>query len=179
MTNETYNFCYDPQRQAVSSIFTVLSGSTSISVGQLILNTASILGLPDLMKGTIAFEVTIPVAPVAGQAKQLGLAQYSRGAFLGFQINGADFTIEANDGSGNTLSTPITWDTAWTATTTEFKIKWGVDGATFFINGVRVGSFSADKLAIVKRAMTPYIVNMNADDLGVTFVEFISFQNLL
>ena len=170
MSNNKVNFYYDPQRQGYdTTLWKTLSGVPAISGTDLRFNAASAINYADIFKGKIGFNLTVPVGPAGGQARRFGFAQLNLGAYLGFRVDGAVFQVETIDGSGNTETSNITWDAAWTGVPVLFEIDWSGFSATFYINGVK--KVFLNGVSVPKNPLSVYISNGAADNLDLTYLE--------
>lgn len=178
MSNDRIFFYYDPQRQGYDTVlWKTISGTPAISGTSLRLNNASVIHYGDIFKGEITINLTIPTAPVAGQDKKFGFAQLNNGALAYFKVNGAVFTAETANGKGDTESTTITWDTAWTNTATEFKVVWIGFEATFFVNGVKLATHRT--VSVPKDPMSAYVSNATADNLDIKYIDVKNVHNYI
>lgn len=170
MANERISIYYDPQRQAYdTALWKTISGTPAINGTVLRFISASAVQYKDVFKGTIVLNLTVPTAPTAGNDRKFGLTQLSKGALAYFKVAGTAFTAESADGNGNTESTTITWDSAWTNTATEFKIVWTGFEATFYVGGVKLATHRT--VAVSKEPMSVYVNNSTADNLDLKYAE--------
>jgi hypothetical protein len=110
-----------------------------------------------------------PLAPVAGQDKRFGLAQLNLGAFLGFRMTDDKFYYESVDGLGQNTSAEITWDAAWTATATVFKIIWNNFNVEFWIGSNKIATLNAGLAPHYPLSL--YVKNADADALELVYIE--------
>lgn len=135
MANQYFNISYDPAKQGFSAdTWRKMYGDVAISAGQLELNKASILHYGDILRGDAVFSINIG-APVAGDNSRFGFTQFNKGAYLIFQISDGVLTAECSNGTISASSAVIPWNSSWTDTDTEFRIKWEAGMATFSIGG--------------------------------------------
>lgn len=135
MSNQFYSFDYDPVQQGYNtSTWRTVYGDADVVGGQLVITKGAILHYGDIVRGDVVFSLNMP-APVFDDNVTIGLTQYNKGAYLYFKVDDGVLTAEVSDGVTSTSSAAIAWDTAWTSTDTEFRIKWEAGMASFFIDG--------------------------------------------
>jgi hypothetical protein len=152
MSDILTSFYYSPIRQGYdSNSWRTISGAPAldvngrISVDNLVSIEGSAIHYADFVKGDVIFDVNIPVAPVAGVNRIVGLSSPNTASYIWFNFD-TSLTCETSDGTTTTVSDDITWDSAWTGANTLFKIRWGAGYAKFFINGVQVYQISDDSV---------------------------------
>ena len=134
MANQYYNFYYDPTSQGFDPLsWRSLYGTPSLAGTRLSVTSSTIIHLAQMLRGDFVFSVNIP-APAVGDDRQFGLVQYNKNAYIYFNVLDNVLTAETSDGNV-AYSTPITWQTEWSSTDTEFRIKWEAGAAKFYING--------------------------------------------
>lgn len=171
-----FNFVYDPQRQGYdSTLWKTLSGTPSISSSSIQLNNASILHYADTFRGYFSFKTTVPVAPVAGQDKKIGLISLANDIYAYFQITGAVLQCVVKDEAGTSVTIPVAWDAAWTNTAKDFDIDWTGNNVKFKIGGVQV----AYTEICPKSPMSMYIVNATADNMLIGYAEGRAIESYL
>lgn len=172
------NFYYDPQRQGYdTTLWRTLYGIPVLSGGALVLNVATALHFGDCRRGDFVFGVTVPSAPATGQSRQWGLRSYSSGAYLLFDVTNDVLSAKSSDGLGNTNSVAITWQSAWTAAKTEFRIKWEAGRAVFYVGGVGQAVISDD--SVTGRPMSPYLANTHHDGLKFHYIDASAIQSYI
>lgn len=197
------NFAYDPAVYGYSAAFwaQVAGAGTAASTGSGItkkirLNAARIASLVCFRYVSASFWINVPVAPTAGDVRSWGfrIPSLSNLGRVGFDTTDTAFKCVVYDNDGTLLaSKTITWDAAWTATETKYKIVWFKNGVRFFIGSTCVfktefGGSGATKPAYPTAtpvASTPSlpvmldINNANADnmDVGVITLKDISAWN--
>ncbi len=146
------------------------AGAPAMSSTKLRLTSAAIASYLLHKFGDFEFGLNIPTTPSAGEAKHWGLrtpATDNPGAAY-FEIAGAVFTAVSIDDGGNVQTTTLTWDAAYTAAETKFRIIWEADIVRFMING----SIVATHVTRVPRNELPLrIVNADADNVDLGYVE--------
>ena len=183
MSNQFFNISYDPAKQGYStSTWRTMYGDVAIVSGQLQLTKASIIHYGDILRGDAIFSINI-AAPVPGDNSRFGFTQYSKGAYLYFQIANGILTAECSNGTTSASSSPITWNSDWTDTDTEFRIKWEAGIATFYIGGVFKAVFNdtyvlEDPTTLVPGCpMSIYIVSDSPDLLLLDYIIVRSIQS--
>lgn len=172
------SFYYDPQRQGYdTTLWRTLYGSPVISGGALVFNVAAAYHFGDCKRGDFVFGVTVPSAPAAGHFRQWGVYSYSLGAYLLFDVTNDVFSVKTSDGLGNTNSTAVTWQSAWTATETEFRVKWEAGRAVFYVGGVEQAVISDDSIS--GRSMSLYISNTTEDGLKFHYIDASAIQSYI
>lgn len=172
------SFSYDPQRQGYdTTLWRSLFGFPVVESGSLVFNFASAVHFGDCRKGNFIFGATIPSAPADGQFRQWGMYSHSLGAYLLFDITGSTFSAKTSDGNGNTNSSTISWQTAWTNTETEFRINWEAGRAVFSVGGVVQATISDDSIS--GRTMSLYASNTSEDNLKIRYIDASSIQSYI
>ena len=172
------SFYYDPQRQGYdTTLWRTFYGSPVVSGGALVFNVAAAYHFGDCRRGDFVFGVTVPSAPAAGHFRQWGVYSYSLGAYLLFDITNDVFSVKTSDGLGNTNSTAVTWQSAWSATETEFRVKWEAGRAVFYVGGVEQAVISDD--SITGRSMSLYIANTTEDGLKFHYIDASAIQSYI
>ena len=177
MANQYYNFYYDPVRQGYdTSTWRTLYGDIAIGGGRLRLTDAAIIHYADILRGDASFSIRIG-APVAGADRKFGFLQYNKNAYAYFKILGTAFTAETSNGTDTTSET-ITWQTAWTNTNTEFRIKWEGGRAEFYVGGIKQAT-TAD-VSISGTPMSLYAHCTTKDDpLAINYIDVQTIQSYL
>jgi hypothetical protein len=148
MSNKFFNFYFDPVLQGYdTSAWRTLLGVPTIVSSQLqITPTAKIIHYANILRCDAVFSVTIP-APTSGDNRRFGLVQYSKNEYIYFKITDTVLTAECSNGVTSS-ATAITWQTAWTNTATEFRIKWEAGAAKFYVAGNLETTLSERLLAV-------------------------------
>ena len=135
MSNQYFNFYYDPVRQGYDPVsWRSLTGTPLIAGNQLSFNNATAVHLADILRGDASFSLNL-AAPANGDQKQFGFMLFSKNEYLTFNIFDSVFSANSSDGT-TSYSIPITWQSAWTNTNTEFRIQWEAGLASFYVGGV-------------------------------------------
>jgi len=170
------NFYYDPQKQGYdSAVWQTIAGVPAVAANHLVLNAATTISHADIYSGEITMNVTCPVAPVAAQSKRFGLAQLNLGAFVGFRITEDKFYYESVDPNGINTAVEIPWVAAWTAAAVTFKIVWNNHNVEFWIGTEKIAILNWSNTSFsglnTHFPLSIYVMNANADDLKVKYIE--------
>ena len=162
------NFYYDPQREGFdTSYWRTINGEPTVGANQLRLSLASIVHYGDLWRGDVTLNLNVPV-PASGARKSFGLKQLNKGAYLVFDITDTTFSAKSSDGTTST-SVTITWQSAWSSASTDFRIKWEAGLATFFVGGIWQAAIS--DVSISGDPMSIYLNNGNVDVITLKYIE--------
>jgi hypothetical protein len=180
MSNSYISFVYDPARQGLDlNLLKVVSGTPTVVSNKIQVNAAVLLGYADMKRGSFTYNVTVPTAPSAGNARRFGLFQISTGAGAFFDVTGTVFSCQVADGTGNTFTSgPMTWDPAWTNTNTRFCVKWESGICTFFGNGRQITAITSAS-ANPNVSLSLYISNTTADNLLVGAIQADGIQSYI
>ena len=74
----------------------------------------------------------------SGSSKYFGLTQLGSGAIIAFRIFGAKLRCYAISETGVETIVDLPWDTDWSAAAISYRISWGAQNITFYINGKQV-----------------------------------------
>lgn len=176
MSNQLFNFYYDPIRQGYdSNTWSTLIGAPVVVGNKLSLDGAGILHFADLLRGDVTFNINM-ATPQAGDDVKIGLTEYNKGAFLYFKVADDILTAESSDGT-TTYSVAIDWNTDWNGADTEFRIKWEAGTASFSIGGNIKATLSETITldipitAIPGDPMSLYVHNDSAGALLIKYIE--------
>lgn len=154
MSNQYYSFYYDAVSQGFDPLaWRALYGTPVISGTRLSVSSSTIIHLADLLRGDYVFNINIS-APAVGDDRQIGLVQYNKNAYIYFNILDTVLTAETSDGT-TAYSTPITWNSSWSSTNTEFRINWEAGMANFYIGGQLLATISYSTLLDVPVSVVP------------------------
>jgi len=156
-----------------SSSWRTLSGEPVIIGTRLKVNKGSIIHYADIFRGDAIFNINVP-APVLGADRKFGFLQYNKNCYLYFKILNDELTAETSDGNGTTNSISIEWQTAWTNTATEFRVKWEAGFVSFFVGGVLQTQIS--DASVTGRAMSLYVADNSGDDLLLSYIDVQGIQ---
>ena len=172
MSNQYINFSYNPARDGFStSTWRELYGTVSLVGGKLDFNKAAIIHFGDILRGDITYSLNIP-APLNGVDTTFGLILYSKGSHAYFSITDQTLVAETSDGT-NITSVVIPWQTAWTGTDTEFRIKWEAGTVNFYIAGNLEASIN--DVSVSGDPMSLYIA---ADGVNSTILNYINVKTV-
>ena len=173
MSNRYTNFYYDPQREGYdTSFWRTMNGEPTVNANQLWLSLASIVHYSDLWRGDITLNLNVPT-PASGARKKFGLIQLNKNAYLYFDITNTTFSAKTSDGT-NTSSSTITWQTDWSNTNIDFRIKWEAGTAKFFVGGVQQAAIS--DISISGDPLSFYVNNGNNDTLSLKYIQAKAIQ---
>lgn len=184
MANQYFNFSYDPAKQGFdSSTWRTVYGDVAVVGGALELIKAAIIHYADILRGDAVFSINI-AAPIVGDHSSFGFTQYSKGVHAYFNIHDTVLTAESSDGV-TTSSVVIPWETAWTDTDTEFRIKWEAGLVTYFVGGVRkaeIGAYAPNDIpqsVVPNDPMSLYVASDGADLFLLNYIIVKSIQSYL
>ena len=163
MSNQYFNIYYDPVREGYDpSTWRALYGQPVVGSNQLMIREAGMLHYGDILRGDSVISLKIP-APAIGADRKFGFLQFSKNAYAYFKILNGALTAETSNGTTSTaISTAITWQSAWTDTNTEFRIKWEAGTVTFFIGGAQQTAIS--DISVSGDPMSIYLSNNSGSD---------------
>lgn len=148
MSDTRTSFAYDPARQGYdTNSWRTLSGAPAVTgSGRMVVDAGTgIAGIAvhyaDFLKGDISFNINVPTAPAAGDARYFGVSAPSTIAYIRFFV-GADLYCQTSDGTTTTVSSALEWNSNWTAANIVFRIRWEPGGAKFFVNNTQVYAIS-------------------------------------
>jgi len=170
-----FSFYYDFARQGLDAdVWRTLYGNPVLGGSILVLSESSIISYADIVKGDFVFNIKIPTTPTIGVNKSFGLQAINQGAFIQFGILDDDLLLEASDGFGNYESISVPWQTTWTNTQTNWRIKWEAGMASFYVNGVKQGTIS--DISIPYGPLSTFVTNQDGDSLSFSWVRGIGIQ---
>lgn len=177
MSNEYYNFYYDPVRQGYDSdTWSSTLGVPVISNNYLILNQAYAVHFADLLRCEVVFSVNIET-PVNGMIKEFGLVSYNKNSYIKFNLTDDQLTVQTSPDGGNTenLET-VVWNADWSSSDIEFKIKWEAGKATFYINNEYKWSFS--NAFVPNDPLSVFVSSEDAiNDLKIKYIDVTGIQS--
>lgn len=175
MSNQYFNFSYDPVRQGYDSdTWSTVLGVPVVANHKLVLANSEIIHKSDLLRGEFTFGITAP-APALTHDMKIGLAQNNAESFMGFIILNDTIRAEVNLNAQLDDFQPLTWDDSWTDTNTEFRIKWEAGKVDFFINGQFKWTNSSD--LVTNDPMNLYIFNDTAAAVPL-YVNYINVEGV-
>ena len=184
MSNQYFNFYYDPVRQGYdANTWNTTLGAPIVASNQLKFQNAGAIHFADILRGEVTFNINIS-APVAGDDIKLGLVEANKGEFAYFNVTDDVLTAQTSDGT-TTYSVVIDWDTDWSATNTEFKIKWEAGLVTFSVGGNIKATISTSSTLGVPVSVVPsdplniYVFSDCTDPLLLKYVDVKGVQSLM
>jgi hypothetical protein len=176
MSNQYYNFYYDPIRQGYDlNTWSTISGTPVVVSNQLELNSASIIHFADILRGDATFSVKIGT-PVAGDVSKFGFYDLNQASGLGFEV--ADDVFTANSFTPEkTTTTVLDWNTAWDGANTQYQIMWEAGRVIFKINGQVVATVS--DTSVPGSALNLYLISTSVIPLSLNYINVKGVQNLI
>lgn len=172
-------YYYDSYRDGHdTSLIKDLSGTSSITSNQLIINNCDIATFLAVNKQQVEFLLQLPVAPVAGQSKVFGLKSpigANRSAIV-FDMTDDVFSakIYKKDGSAVLFEKTIPWNSDWTAEDVRYRICLGERFVSFWIEDVCVARFGDNEASVFDFFPTiplPIrITNNDTDDIKLSTI---------
>lgn len=176
MSNQYFNLYYSPARQGFdSSTWRTLLGAPLVTSNRLVLNDAAIIHYGDILRGDAVFNINIP-APAVGADRKFGFYLPGKEAYAYFNISGVALTASCSNGTTTTNSS-ITWQSAWTDTNTEFRIKWEAGTATFFVGGIQQAIIQ--DISVSGDPMSLYVSNNSNDSLFLSYITAKTIQSYI
>ncbi|MFA5696737.1 MAG: hypothetical protein WC917_04865, partial [Bacilli bacterium] len=126
-------------------------------------------------RGDAVFNINI-AAPFASGDSKFGFIQYSKNEYAYFKIAGTVLTAETSDGV-TAYSEPITWESQWTDTNTEFRIKWESGSVRFYVGGqllVTVGESSLLNVPVSVVPNDPMSLFISSDSTDLFLLNYIT-----
>ena len=162
---------YDPALYGIDdSFWKVITGTPAVASDKIRLTSAALKTYRTFRYGGYRMTVNVPVAPVAGQAKEWGIENAALGEAARFEIAEDVFKAVTVDKDGNSTTTPITWLAGWHTNDILYEIVWREDYVQFLVAGTIVATHEkADNRPIFP--MNLYIVNGDADNLDLASLE--------
>jgi len=184
MSNQYFNFAYDPVRQGYdSNTWNTILGVPVVINNQLSLEKAEIIHYADLLRGDAIFNISMS-APAVGDDVKIGFSEEISGSISYFRV--IDDVLEAVVSNGTTLKTQvIDWDTTWSNTNIEFRVWWEAGSVKFYIEGQLMANFGEIStldvpiITIPNVPMSLYLYNDSADPLSVKYITVKGVQSLV
>jgi len=172
MSNQFYNFYYDPVRQGYdSNTWSTITGAPSVVSNKLTLQNASIIHFSDILRGDATFNINIST-PVAGDDISFGFYDVNQLAGIGFNVTDDILYAESYNGTELT-SVAIDWSTDWNDTDTSFGIKWEAGRATFSINDIVRANISDNSIS-----GSPLNLYLSTDSVGSLKLKYINVKGI-
>jgi len=179
------SFIYDPQVFAYDTdiFWTTAAGTPAISGNNLRFNASAARTKGMYLYGSFVFNLTVPTAPTAGDARYWGLKGVAVGdnASVRFEISGTSLLAKIYDNEGTAvLSQLIPWHTDWTAAATNFIISFTESSVMFKVVGATTTEkfhiqISPDILAL---PLFVTISNTNADNLDMGYLSMLNVAHV-
>jgi hypothetical protein len=184
MSNQFYNLNYSPTAQGFDAgTWRTLYGDVAVVSNQLQLTKAAIIHYGDILRGDAVFNINI-AAPFASGDSKFGFIQYSKNEYAYFKISGPVLTAETSDGV-TAYSVPITWESQWTDTNTEFRIKWESGSVRFYVGGQLLVTIGESSLLNVPVSVVPndpmslFIASDSTDLFLLNYITVVGIQSYL
>ena len=180
------NFTYVPYVQGYdTALWRTLFGEPTTYNNKIDLTDSEVIHYATFMRGEVSFVLNVPTAPAAGDYRKVGLYNPSDGSYAYFDFNSTGTLAAAcKRGDGASTSSDITWNTAWTATDTVFKIRWEGGQIYFHIGGTPVAVLSESGSDVYSSARIPcvpmniFLSNRMGDSLLVGLIVAKNVQGL-
>jgi hypothetical protein len=176
MSNQYYNFYYDPIRQGYDlDTWSTITGAPVVASNVLSLDAASVIHYADILHGDSTFSINIS-EPAAGDDIVFGFHDLNQVAGVGFRVTDDDLYADAFIGA-NITSTLIAWEAGWTDINTEFRVKWDAGRAIFYINGTERVVTSDEN--VPGGTLNLYIKSDSTNPLSLNYIIVKGVQNLI
>lgn len=184
MSNQYYNFNYSPVAQGFdNSTWRNLYGDVAVVNGKLQFTKASIIHYGDILRGDATFNINI-AAPLADGDTRFGFIQYSKNTYAYFHISGSVLTAETSDGVTSS-SVIIPWESQWTDTDTDFRIKWESGAVRFYIGGQLLVTIGESNLLEIPISVVPndsmslYLSSDSTDLFLLNYISIVGIHSFL
>lgn len=184
MANQFYNLNYSPIAQGFDAgTWRTLYGDVAVVSNQLQLTKAAIIHYGDILRGDAVFNINI-AAPFAEGDSKFGFIQYSKNTYAYFKIAGTTLTAETSDGT-TSYSETINWESQWTDTDTEFRIKWESGAVRFYVGGQLLVTIGESSLLNVPVSVIPndpmslFISSDSTDLFLLNYIKVTAIQSYL
>ena len=176
MSNQFYNFYYDPVRQGYDlNTWSTITGAPVVVSNVLSFLSASAIHSADILHGDATFSINV-ATPVAGDDVQFGFYDANQVSGVGFRITDDELYADSFIGS-NITSTLIAWDTNWNLANTEFRVKWEAGRAVYYIGGTERVVISDS--SVPGSPLNIYIESGSAAALSINYINVKGVQNLV
>ena len=184
MSNQYFNFYYDPVRQGYdANTWNTVLGAPVVNSNQLKFQNSGAIHFADILRGDSVFNINIS-APAAGDDIKVGFIEANKGEFAYFKVADDVLTAETYDGV-TTKSIVIDWDGDWSLTNTEFGIKWEAGMVIFSIGGAIKATVSTNSLLDVPKSIVPsdpmnlYVYSDSTNPLLLKYINIKGIQSLM
>ena len=163
---------YDPSVKGYDqSFFKTISGTPSISGGNIRLNTAAITSYSQYLYGDFHFKANVATTPSAGEAKHWGLRHPATNiGSMFFDITAAVFSFKSYNEDNTVTSTTVTWNQqgqTWNGSMTDFRILWTDEEIKAYVSGILVATH---KIGDNNTPVPLTISNADADNMDVDYI---------
>lgn len=163
-------YVYDPIiKQYDTSFWKSTTGTPAMATDVIRYNADASASFGEHIFADVEFNLTVPVAPTAGQARFWGL-RFPVGTGFGavyFEVTGTTFRAVSIGQGGTSETTNITWVTGWTAAAKSYRIRWENDEVRFYVDGTLYVTHVAQ---VPQTALPLMISNGTADNLDLNYV---------
>lgn len=180
-----YSFVYVPAIQGYDdATWATIEGTPTVFNNALHLNADACSTYLGVMRGEVTFRANVPSAPDANSAARIiGLNNFGTGQHAYFYWDSVtDVVFGKVNGQNATGVGPggeIEWNTAWTATDIDYKIRWEGGIVRFFIDNTEVATYSASATANVPNLpLNIYASNLTTDDMQVKSISMVGIQSV-
>ncbi len=175
----------DPIRDGIANaLWKNVTGTPTIASSRFNFNAQEGLIRADLLGAHVEFALKVPAVPTTGDVREWGLKNLALGnrSKIFFGVVDTAFSTNTYDDNGLvTLSSPVTWQAAWTNVDILFIIDWFEDRVVFSVQVVSTGAKSIvavhkvdastpPKPVVGYAPLNPYIKNGNSDNLSSPYI---------
>jgi hypothetical protein len=173
-------YTYDPIIKGADTTFwAAITGVLSVATNKLRFNADRHASYLQHLYGDYIFRVNIPANLVASDNRVVGLrmpAAPTIGSVYFEWDSDAVFSAKSYDNFGNLKKTVIAWDSDWSGSEIDYRIRWERDRIQFHVNGV-VKATHGDNIGTTPLPID--IKNENADNMDVGSVEVRHAQTIV
>ena len=165
-------YTYDPIIKGADTTFwAAITGILSVASNKLRFNADRHASYLQHLYGDYIFRANIPTNPAASDDRIIGLripAAPTVGSVYFEWDSDAVFSAKSYDNFGNLKKTTIAWDSDWSGSEVDYRIRWEKDRIQFHVNGV-IKATHDDRIGTTPLPID--IKNVNADNLDIGSVE--------
>jgi len=110
-----------------------------------------------------------------GASKYFGLISLNKDTKALFNVYGNSLKCIVKNDAGVETSVELPWVSAWSSAIALFQIKWTAQGVGFYVNGANVANINDS----VTSTMSPYVDNVNSDNLLLSYLEGLGVESYL
>ena len=173
-------YTYDPIiKGADTTYWAVITGVLSVVSNKLRFNADRHASFLQHLYGDYIFRVNIPANLVASDNRIVGLrlpAAPTVGSIYFEWDSDAVFSAKSYDNFGNQKKTTIAWDSDWSGSEIDYRIRWEKDRIQFHVNGIIKATHDAN---IGTTPLPIDISNVNADNMDVGAIEVRQAQAII